>query len=96
MKEKLKLACNYSLFIECNDNLSHDELALFFQYDSQDGCIEERFYEIARLKETNAVSIFLMGVLNTLEGKGLTVTLIALGADGASVMSGCNEAVYSS
>ena len=50
---------------------------------------------MVRLKDTDADSVFQMGVLiSTLENIGLTSSLIALGADGASVMSGCNEGVY--
>ena len=96
VKEKLELAGTYSLLIdECKDNAGHEELALCFLYVNQDCCIEERFYEIVRLKDTDAESIFQIGVLNTLQNIGLTGNLIALGADGASVMSGCNEGVCS-
>ena len=89
MKEKLELPGTYSLLIdECKDNAGHEELALCFRYVNQDCCIEERFFEIVRLKVTDAESIFQIGVLNTLQYVGLTGNLIALGADGASVMSG--------
>ena len=96
MKVNLEVAGTYSILIdECKDNAGHEELALCFRYVNQDGYIEERFYEMVRLKDTDAESIFQIGVLNTLENIGLTSSLIALGADGASVMSGCNEGVYS-
>ena len=96
VKVNLEIAGTYSILIdECKDNAGHEELALCFRYVNQDGYIEERFYEMIRLKDTDADSIFQIGVLNTLENIGLTSSLIALGADGASVMSGCNEGVYS-
>ena len=87
----------YIFFIidECKDNAGHEELALCFRYVNQDCCIEERFYEILRLNDTDAESVFQIGVLYTLQNIGLTGNLIALGADGASVMSECNEGVCS-
>ena len=96
VKVNLEVAGPYSILIdECKDNAGHEELALCFRYVNQDGYIEERFYEMVRLKDTDADSIFQIGVLNILENIVLTSSLIALGADGASVMSGCNEGVYS-
>ena len=64
VKEKLELAGTYSLLIdECKDNAGHEELDLCFRYVNQDCCIEERFYEIVRLKYTDAESIFQIGFL---------------------------------
>ena len=51
--------------------------------------IEERFYDLARLKETDAETIVNEHVLPTGEKFSLSTTLLALGADGASAMSGC-------
>ena len=83
VKVNLEVAGTYSILNdECKDNAGHEELALCFRYVNQDGYIEERFYELVRLKDTDAESIFQIGVLNTLENIGLTSSLIALGADG--------------
>lgn len=61
------------------DNAVHEE---------EEGQIEERFYDLTRLKETNAQTI-VGGVLPTTKKLCSSATLLALEADGASVMSGC-------
>ncbi|KAI6651323.1 Zinc finger MYM-type protein 1-like [Oopsacas minuta] len=53
-----------------------------------EGQIEKRFYDLTRLKETIAQTI-VKGVLPIIEKQFSSTTLLALGADGASIMSGC-------
>ncbi|XP_028408662.1 zinc finger MYM-type protein 1-like [Dendronephthya gigantea] len=84
----------YSMLIdECKDNAGHEELSTCFRFVNDEGQIEERFYDLARLKETDAQTIVNEGVLATIEKLSSSTTLLALGADGASVMSGCYEGV---
>ena len=76
VRVNLEVAGTYSILIdECKDNAGHEELALCFLYVNKDGYIKERFYEMVRLKDTDAESIFQFGVLNTLENIGLTSSL---------------------
>ncbi len=54
----------YSMLIdECKDNAGNEELAICFRFINQLGEIEERFYELARLKETDAETIVNTGIL---------------------------------
>ena len=64
-----------------------------FRFVNDEGEVQERFYELTRLKETDANTIVKEGVLPTSEQFASLSTLLALGADGASVMSGCYEGV---
>ena len=79
------------LIDECKDNVGHEELSTCFRFVNE-GQIEERFYDLTRLKETNAQTI-VKGVLPTTEKLCSSATLLALGADGPSVMSGCYKGV---
>ena len=47
----------------------------------------ERFYSLTRLANRHADGILQKGIIPTLTEMGLTSRLLALGADGAAVMS---------
>jgi hypothetical protein len=94
IEEQIDRAGMYSMLIdECKDNAGHEELSTCFRYVNDKGRIEERFYDLVRLKETDAETIVNDGVFPTSEKLSLSATLLALGADGASVMSGCYHGV---
>ena len=94
IEEQIDRAGMYSMLIdESKDNAGHEELSTCFRFVNDEGRIEERFYDLARLKETDAQTIVNEGVLPTIEKLSSSATLLALGADGASVMSGCYEGV---
>ena len=74
----------YSILIdECKDNAGHEELSTCFRFVNDEGKVQERFYKLTIMKETNA------GVLPTSEQFAFSLTVLALGANGASVLSGC-------
>ena len=81
------------LIDECKDNAGHEELSTCFRSLNDEGRIEERFYDLTRLKETDAQTIVNEGVLPTIAKLASSASLLVLGADGASVMSGCYEGV---
>ena len=92
IEKLLNSAGMYSMLIdECKDNAGHEELSTCFRFVNE-GQIEERFYDLTRLKETNAQTI-VKGVLPTTEKLCSSATLLELGGDGASVMSGCYKGV---
>ena len=94
IEEQIDKAGMYSMLIdECKDNASHEELSTCFRFLNDEGRIEERFYDLTRLKETDAQTIVNEGVLPTIEKLASSASLLVLGADGASVMSGCYEGV---
>ena len=94
IKEQIDEAGMYSMLIdECKDNAGHEELAICFRFVNDSEEIEERFYELARLKETDAATIVNTGILPAFERMNTSASLLAVGADGASVMSGCYEGV---
>ena len=94
IKDQIERAGMYSILIdECKDNAGHEELSTCFRFVNDEGEVQERFYELTRLKETDANTIVKEGVLPTSEQFASLSTLLALGADGASVMSGCYEGV---
>ena len=93
-EEQIDKAGMYSMLIdECKDNAGHEELSTCFRFLNDEGRIEERFYDLTRLKETDAQTIVNEGVLPTIEKLASSASLLVLGADGASVMSGCYEGV---
>ena len=94
IEEQIDKTGMYSMLIdECKDNAGHEELSTCFRFVNDEGRIEERYYDLVRLKETDAETIVNEGVLPTSKKLSLSATLLALGADGASVMSGCYEGV---
>ena len=87
IEEQIDGAGMYSMLIDdCKDNAGHEELSTCFRYVNDEGRIEERFYDLARLKETDVQTIVHEGVLPTSDKLSLSATLLALGADGASVI----------
>ena len=92
IKEKIDKAGMYSLLIdECKDNAGDEELAICFRFLNALGEIEERFYELARLKKADAATIVNVGIFPTFERMNAAVSLLAVGADGASVMGVMKE-----
>ena len=84
----------YTILIdECKDNAGHEELSTCFRYVNDDEEVQERFYKLTRMKETDAQTITREGVLPISNEFDSSAILLSLGADGASVMSGCNEGV---
>ena len=70
IKEKIDEASMYSMLIDgCKDNAGHEELALCFRFVNDSEEIEERFYKLARLKETDAATIVDTGMLPALNPK---------------------------
>ena len=93
-EEQIDKAGMYSMLIdECKDNTGHEELSTCFRFLNDEGRVEERFYDLTRLKETDAQTIVNERVLPTIEKLASSASLLVLGADGASVMSGCYEGV---
>ena len=89
IEEQIDKTGMYSMLIdECKDNLGHEELSTCFKFLKDEGRIEERFYDLTRLKETDAQTIVNEGVLPKIEKLGSSAILPVLGADGASMMSG--------
>jgi hypothetical protein len=94
IEEQIDKTGMYLMLIdECKDNAGHEELSTCFRFVNDEGRIEERYYDLVRLKETDAETIVNEGVLPTSKKLSLSTTLLALGADGASVMSGCYKGV---
>ena len=94
IKDQIERAGMYSMLIdECKDNAGHEELSTCFRFVNDEGEVQERFYELTRLKQTDANTIVKEGALPASEQFASSSTLLALGADGASVMSGCYEGV---
>ncbi|CAB4040240.1 Hypothetical predicted protein [Paramuricea clavata] len=88
IEEQIDKTGMYSMLIdECKDNAGHEELSTCFRFVNDKGRVEERYYDLVRLKETDAETIVNEGVLPTSKKLSLSATLLALGADGASVMS---------
>ena len=84
----------YTILIDdCKDKAGHEELSTCFRYVNDDEEVQERFYQLTRMKETDAQTITREGVLPISKEFDSTAVLLSLGADGASVMSGCNEGV---
>ena len=81
------------LIDECKDNAGHEELSTCFRFVNDEGEVQEQFYELTRLKQTDANTIVKEGVLPTSEQFASSLTVLALGGDGASVMSGCYEGI---
>ena len=78
IKESLDRACMYSMLIdECKDNAGHEELSTCFRFVNDEGQIEERFYELARLKETDAQTIMNEGILPTSERLNSSLPLLS-------------------
>ena len=65
----------------------------YLRFLNDEGRIQGRFYDLTRLKETDAQTIVNEGVLPTIEKLASSASLLVLGADGASVISGCYEGV---
>ena len=94
IEEQIDKAWMYSMLInECKDNAGHEELSTCVRFLNDEGGIEERFYDLTRLKEIDAQTIVNEGVLPTIEKLGSSAILLVLGADGVSVMSGYYEGV---
>ena len=68
IKDQIERAGMYSMLIdECKDNAGHEELSTCFRFVNDEGEVQERFYELTRLKETDANTIVKEGVLPTSE-----------------------------
>ena len=68
IEERIDKAGMYSMLIdECKDNAGHEELSTCFRFLNDEGRIEERFYDLTRLKETDAQTIVNGGVLPMIE-----------------------------
>ena len=94
IEEQIDKAGMYSILIdECKDNAGHEELSTCFRFLNNKGSIEGRFYDLTRLKETDAQTIVNEEVLPTIGKLASSASRLVLGADGASVMSGCYEGV---
>jgi hypothetical protein len=84
----------YSLLIdESKDNAGHEELATCFRYVF-DHKIHERFISLSRTPNADAENLVNKNILPLLTSLKITAALVAGGADGASVMSGCHEGVF--
>ena len=81
------------LIDECKDNAGHEELSTCFRYTGYNGEIQERFFELTHLKDTDADAILEDGINPILDKMNNSATLVALGADGACVMNGCIQGV---
>ena len=81
------------LIDECKDNAGLEELSTCFRYVNDDEEVQERFYQLTRMKKTDARTITREGVLPISKEFDSSAVLLSLGADGASAMSGCNEGV---
>lgn len=94
IKELIDQASMYSMLIdECKDNARHEELAICFRFVNDLDEIEECFYELARLKETDAATIVKVGILPAFERMKTSASLIAVGPDGACRFEGVNKIV---
>ena len=94
IKDQIERSGMYTILIdECKDNVGHEELSTCFRYVNDDEEVQERFYQLTRMKETDAQTITREGVLPISKEFDFSAFLLSLGADGASVMSGCNEGV---
>ena len=94
IRSEIEASKMFALLIdECKDNAGHEELSICFRYLDKNMVIMERFYSLTRLVETDADGILQKGVIPTLNEMGLTSKLLALGADGAAVMSGQHSGV---
>ena len=78
----------YSINAKINnkDNAGPEELLTCFKFLNDEARVEKRFYDLTRLKETDAQTIVNEEVLPKVEKLGLSAILLVLGADGASVM----------
>ena len=75
------------------NNAGHEELSTCFRYVNDDEEVQEGFYKLTRMKETDAQMITREGFLPISKEFDSSAIPLSLGADGASVMSGCNEGV---
>ena len=78
---------------ECKDDAGHEEQSTCIRFLNDETRFKESFYDLARLKETDAETIVNEHVLPTSEKFSMSATLLALGANGASAMSGCYNGV---
>ena len=94
IEEQIEKRGMYQMFIdECKDNAGHEEQSSCIRFLNDERRIEELFYDLVRVKETDAETIVNEHVLPTSEKFSLSAILLALGADGASAMSGCYNGV---
>ncbi|CAB3980675.1 Hypothetical predicted protein [Paramuricea clavata] len=90
IKDQIEKAGLYMILIdEFKDNASHEELSTCFRYVNDDEKLQERFYKLTRMKETDVQTIMREGVLPISEEFDSSAILLSLGADSTSVMSGC-------
>ena len=66
-------------------------LSICFRFVNDEGNVPERFYELTRIKEPTLRQSYRKGFYRQVNNSSSTV--LALGADGASVLSGCYEGV---
>ena len=79
IEEQIDKAGMCSMLIdECKDNASLEELLTCFWFLNDKGRIEEQFYDLTKLKETDAQTIVNEGVLTTIEKLGLSTILLVL------------------
>ncbi|CAB4017828.1 Hypothetical predicted protein [Paramuricea clavata] len=75
IEEQIDKMGMYSMVIdECKDHVGHEELSTCFRFVNDEG----RYYDLVKLKETDAETILNEGVLPTSKKLSLFATLLAL------------------